>query len=76
VEIQELRINTDFFDLVFDILPSQIINGRRLAVLSHYNLATTVAALFDRLGTRLVLRNSLATTLNKTLQGFPRWTPS
>ncbi len=65
--LEEIRINTPNFDLVFDLVPPGDMPRCRLTVLSHQPIGNVVACLYDWLGQRFVLRAPLTQVINHTL---------
>jgi len=69
-EIQEIRINTMWADIVFDIAPAEGVFRRRLTVLSDKRICGILAHLHDRLGTRLTVKSAIESACEEVLQGF------
>jgi hypothetical protein len=70
-EIQEIRINTDVLDIVFDVVPSEYSKALRITILSRTNENAIIAELYDVVGSRLVLVDPLRLALDSLLSHLP-----
>jgi len=68
--IIQLRVNTLFGDIVYDVKSAPTERSRYLTVLSHYNLGSQLAQLYFVTGSMFCMPAKLADVLSNVLQDF------
>jgi hypothetical protein len=69
--ITQLRVNTRFGDIIYDVRVPEGMRERYLTVLSHCNIATQITDLYERTGMYFCNPCKLSEVLNNVLVRFP-----
>ncbi len=73
-EIQEIRLNSRWADIIFDIVPPEWSTFRRFSMISHWDLSADVAFFYDWLSTRLAAQRVLEGKCRELLRDvFPSY---